>query len=285
MKIRIVPMHELGSVNAFRDVEDWRDERQITTLISTWRSLGVSIVNIFAPRGYAFFNFGRQLQLEELSFETSQSVIDARGKDDMESDLRAMHLDRGRVATFLMLGGITQSYGDYFYASSPDWHLFSRRHISVAVPADLLEQTMNFLAHQERVFDESCLVRCSDAEQFVFERIDDEDYRQRLLYLDINRLTGDDIRRAADVSAVNWLRDLPGLWSDPCPIRLIDPGFARAETVLKLRLRVLSEIGTFAVKRHWLHRIESQKIYPADLSDEIVGRLRLEVEEYPSIIS
>lgn len=282
MIVSRVLLRDLSRVGAFADLSEFQ-ESEIVVLLSKWRLLEVNILNVLAPRGSAFFNFRAQKQLEDISLSLSERLLERFSADDIEADLRSMHLERGSAAAFLCTGELTQHFGDHFAAFPDQFELFTRRHFSVAIPDWQTSRAIDFLLEQERVFADTATVHCRDSESFLYTGIDISDAVQRILALGMDQLSVSDIEMCEsgpiDVS------HLPGVWNDPCPIRLIDDSYRRAPEVIRRRCEAVSSISTFPVLLHWKNRISQSDVYPGDLRIEIIERIAERMSPYESLVS
>ena len=283
MKVTNTSLQRLSEIESFQDLDALRDT-EISLYLCKWPLLDVTIFNVFAPLGSAFFNFRGQKQLEDLSFKQGQLILDLFSLDEIESDLRSVHLDRGRPATFLLTGEITQHFGDYFSAFPDQFELFPRRHFSLAVPNIKCNSAIDFLNEQLSCFGESALKKCDAAESFVYVGIDDTSMAQRILSLSVKELSQDEIDFCGRLG-VNLMQGLPGLWNDPCPIRAIDEDYKRAPAVVLQRWRELALNASFPVLCHWVERMDATRVYPADFSSIFVKLLSDRVVGYSNILA
>ena len=173
------------------------------------------VVNVFSPKGAAFWNFG-VFNFSEKSFNFSQNFLYRTEAEEVIEGLSPKHM--------LFCGDVLRSFGGRFFCPRDSWRFYCGRHFSVSLDFRDYAAFLEFVAEQVSNFGDDLFVkRSEDRDLSSFGWEDRHTSWARILSSPAAEVVG------LDWSAISFLEksrlEWPALgeyWFDPCPVAVAD---------------------------------------------------------------
>lgn len=173
------------------DIIDRRSEHKTLVLVASLPGLDIDVLNVFAPRGKAFWSFGLfQAQLRKM--EAFADLVRSDALKRIDEQLKHMGIPRKSVNSYEFLAPLTKGAGLEYYPYSPGsstgvpYWWFAQRHLCLVCPTDKTTGHLEYLGHVELEVKENCYVDVAD--DFVF--VDLSQYTAFPEYAALNEYVG-----------------------------------------------------------------------------------------------